>query len=99
MGDREQGVVGGEEGAISEDCFMLNGAVLTRLRTLTEPGFQGERFGDTWEGTLDITQSGDRQSFKQSGHSFERKVRKPGEGARKEGMSGLGHRGHSLEGP
>lgn len=99
MGDREEGVGGGEEEVISEDCFVLNCAVLTRLRTLVEPGSQGERFGDAWEGTLDITQSRDRQSFKQSGHSFERKVRKPGEGAKKEGMSGLVHRGHCLEGP
>lgn len=71
----------GKKGAISDDYFVLN---CTWLRTLMEPGFQGERFGDTWERTLEITQSRDRQSFKRSGHSFERKVRKPGERTRKE---------------
>lgn len=73
-----------KKGVMSDDCFVLNRAVLTQLRTLTEPGFQGERFGDTWERTLDITQNRDRQSFNWSRHSFERKVRKPGEGIRKE---------------
>ena len=86
MGDREERV--GKKGAISDDCFVLNCAVLTRLRTLMEPGFQGERFGDAWKRTLEITQSRDRQSFKRSGHSFERKVRKPGEGpGRNEGVA------------